>query len=92
MRRRPSSFGLVHAVTFGPTPVEPGNHLWLAAHLEGRAVARVGGPWVAYAALGGAWVPLRQDFVVLRPGAASRSAYAQEPFAAWGSLGVGVEL
>jgi len=80
--------GLVHAVTFGPAPVEPGNYPWLAVLLEGRAVARVAGPVVAQAALGGAWAPLRQDFVVLP---SSRSAFTQSTLAAWASVGAGVE-
>jgi hypothetical protein len=86
------SFGLVHAVTFGPTPLEPGNYPWLGVHLDARGLARLGGPWIMYATVGGAWVPLRQEFVVVFTGAASQSVYAQSPVAAWGSLGVGVEL
>lgn len=86
------SFGLVHVVTFGPEPVEPGNYAWLSLHTDGRVTVRVAGPVVAQLALGAAWVPLRQRFVTVGPtGAVARTVFEQSAFAGWGTAGAGAE-
>ena len=84
------SLGLVHVVTFGPTPVEPGNYAWFAGQLEGRALARVAGPLFVDlgAALAAAFV--RSDFVLA--GAAPVSVFAQRPVALAGTFAVGFEI
>jgi hypothetical protein len=84
------SLGLVHVVTFGPTPVEPGNYAWFAGQLEGHALARVAGPLFVDLGASVAAAVIRSDFVVAGP--VPVSVFAQSPVALAGAFAVGVEF
>ncbi len=86
-----ASVGAVHAVTFGPTPLAPGDNVWAAATLDPRATLR---PWRALVLEAGAtaaWAFARNQFTVQR-GASSSSLFDQAPVAVAVSLGAGVEF
>ncbi len=85
-----ATLGAVHVVTFGPTPVAPGNYPWFALAFEARAAARLIGPLFVDVGATGAVALVANDFVIER--AVPVSIFAQSSAALAGSVGLGVEL
>lgn len=84
------SFGLVHVVTFGPTPVEPGNYPWFAAQIEAHAVVSLVGPLFVDLGATASAAFVRSDFVIT--GFTPTSVFAQSSVGVTGAFAVGVEM
>lgn len=59
-----ASVGFTHAVTHGPSPLEPGNYPWLAAVADVRIVAHPVGPLLIDLGAAASLAFVRNDFVV----------------------------
>lgn len=86
-----ASVGLVHAVTVGLAPIEPGNYPWLAAVGELHLVARPRSPLVLDLGASAALAFVRNDFVTRSMGREA-SVFAQDSPALTLSLAGGVEF
>ncbi|MFO0650661.1 MAG: hypothetical protein U0326_30845 [Polyangiales bacterium] len=84
------SLGLVHVVTFGPTPVEPGNYPWFAAQIEAHAVVNLVGPLFVDLGATASAAFVRSDFVIT--GFTPTSVFAQSSVGVTGVFALGVEM
>lgn len=84
------SLGLVHVVTFGPTPVEPGNYPWFAAQVEAHGVVSLVGPLFVDVGATASAAFVRNDFVVT--GFTPTSVFAQSSVGVSGSFALGFEM
>ncbi len=87
-----ASVGFTHAVTHGPSPLEPGNYPWLAATVDLRIVAHPVGPLLIDVGAATSLAFVRNDFVVTTSGIAPAAVYTQSLLSLAVSLGLGLEL